>query len=114
MGVDIGGKVKSIRQSKAITQSELAKRSGVAQSTLSYIEKGAKHPRFNTLSAICKGLGVSVFELLSYGEKASRTKLFEAQLNAISQGQTVGDTQSSYDLEKYLYEKLIQLDDNSE
>jgi transcriptional regulator with XRE-family HTH domain len=111
MGVDIGGKVKSIRQSKAMTQSELAKRSGVAQSTLSYIEKGDKHPRFKTLSAICKGLNVSVFELLSYGEKASRTKLFKAQLSAISQG-SAGDTQSSYDLEKYIYEKLIQTDNN--
>ena len=112
MGVDIGGKIKKIRQSKAMSQTTLAKKSGVAQSTLSYIENGDKHPRFETLSAICKGLNVSVFELLSYGEKKSRTKLFEAQFKALSIG-AASAPQGSFELEKYIYEKLIQAEDNN-
>ena len=113
MGVDIGGKVKRIRQSKGMSQSALAKESGVAQSTLSYIENGDKHPRFETLSAICKGLNVSVFELLSYGEKASLTKFFEAQFKAISTGQSTSAPQGSYELEKYIYKKLMQTEENN-
>lgn len=113
MGVDIGGKVKKIRQSKGMSQSALAKKTGVAQSTLSYIENGDKHPRFDTLSAICKGLNVSVFELLSYGEKESRTKFYEAQFKAISIGQSASAAQGSYELEKYIYEKLVQSEDNN-
>lgn len=109
MSVDIGGKIKEMRKSRGMTQGELARRSGVAQSTLSYIEKGDKYPRFETLSAICKGLHVSVFKLLSYGEKKSRTKLLEAQLLALSSGKDGGNTA---DLEKYLYEKLLQTDND--
>lgn len=114
MGVDIGGKIKRIRKSKDMSQSELAEKSGVAQSTLSYLENGNKHPQFDTLSAICKGLGVSVFELLSYGENQSSKKMFEEQYNALSLGFSLGTAQSGQsDFEKYLYEKLIQADIDS-
>ena len=82
MGVDIGGKIQKIRISKGITQSTLSKKTGVAQSTLCYIENGDKHPHFDTLSSVCKGLDISVFELLSYGEKKSSTKMFEEQYKA--------------------------------
>ena len=111
MGIDIGGKIKRIRKSKGMSQSELSRKSGVAQSTLSYLERGHKHPQFDTLSAICKGLGVSVFELLSYGENQSSKKMFEEQYKAASLGLTLGATQSSRnDFERYLYEKLIEAD----
>ena len=111
MSIDIGGKIKRIRKSKGMSQSELAKKSGVAQSTLSYLEKGSKHPQFDTLSAICKALGVSVLELLSYGENQSSKKMFEEQYNAASLGLSPSATQSNQsDFERYLYEKIIQAD----
>jgi transcriptional regulator with XRE-family HTH domain len=115
MGINIGGKIKQIRKNKRMTQNELAKKSGVAQSTLSYIENNDKHPHFETLSAICKGLDVSVLELLSYGEKENRTKMFEEQLKSINADLTSSMMQNnSLNLEKYLYEKLTQTDDNIE
>ena len=79
MGRDIGKKIKSMRKAKHISQSELAKKAGIAQSTLSYIENGKKNPQFDTLSSICKGLGTSVLELLTYEEQKAAKKLFNEQ-----------------------------------
>lgn len=84
MGRDIGRKVRELRKQRRLSQSELALKAGIAQSTLSYVESGKKEPQFDTLSSICKGLGISVLELLSYDEPASGKKLFEQQKRALA------------------------------
>lgn len=81
MGRDIGKKVRRLRIKGNMSQSQLAQKSGIAQSTLSYIESGKKVPQFDTLSSICKGLGISVLELLSYDEPKAKRKLFEQKTN---------------------------------
>lgn len=68
-----------MRENKGLSQNALAKKAGVAQSTLSYIESGKKHPQFSTLSQICKGLETSVLDLLSYKEHKSTSKIFKEQ-----------------------------------
>jgi transcriptional regulator with XRE-family HTH domain len=73
----IGKKVRSIRQANGISQIALAKKAGIAQSTLSYIENGRKNPQFETLAAICKALNISMLELLTYNEPDIGFKLFE-------------------------------------
>ena len=83
MGKNIGGKIKKLRHQMRLSQSELARIAGIAQSTLSYIENGKKAPQFDTLSSICKGLGLSVLELLSYDETKSAKKLFEQKYAAL-------------------------------
>lgn len=60
MGIDIGEKIRSIRKSKGMYQSDLAKKAAIAESTLSYVENGSKHPHFDTLRSICNALGVTV------------------------------------------------------
>lgn len=77
MGRDIGKKIRKLRIEGNMSQSRLAKKSGIAQSTLSYIERGKKVPQFNTLSSVCKGLGINIFKLLSYDEPKAKRKLFE-------------------------------------
>ena len=110
MGINIGGKIKQIRKNKSISQNALAKKAGIAQSTLSYIENGSKHPRFDTLSSICSALEVSVFELLSYGEKESTKRLFEEQAKAASllcsDGILLCDQK---EFQKSVYEKYMQV-----
>ena len=50
---------------KGWSQSELARRSGVKQGVLSYIESGRTlHPRIDTLALIAKALGVPVEMLI--------------------------------------------------
>jgi transcriptional regulator with XRE-family HTH domain len=57
--------IKRLRRRLGITQSELARRAGIRQGVLSYIENGrTKHPRIDTLAAIANALGVTVDELL--------------------------------------------------
>lgn len=57
--------IREIREKRGWTQNELARRSGVKQSVLSYIESGkTKHPRIDTLTAIALALGVPVEKLL--------------------------------------------------
>lgn len=76
MGRNIGEKIRFMRKQKNITQYALAKKAGVAQSTLSYIEKGSKIPRFDTFHALCRALDTTILELLSCGEDINPTRFF--------------------------------------
>ncbi len=77
MNREIGAKIRKLRELQRISQCELAHKAGIAQSTLSYIENGKKIPQFDTLSAICRGLDISILELFSYDVLKTNKKLFE-------------------------------------
>ena len=79
MNKQIGAKIKKLREKRHMTQGRLAEKAGIAQSTLSYIENGKKKPQFDTLSSICKGLEISIFELLSYDVLKTNKKFLEQQ-----------------------------------
>lgn len=109
MSRDLGGKIRKLRLQKRMSQSELAQKAGVAQSTLSYLESGKKMPQFDTLSALCKGLGVSVLELLIYDEPKATKKwplqqasLMTQELSALSVSQDL-----TRELLKQLYEQTF-------
>jgi len=57
--MDIGAKIKILRKEQGMTQAELAEKSGVAQSAISYIETEGKKPNVHTVSKLAKALGVS-------------------------------------------------------
>ena len=65
---NIGEKIKTARKNSGLSQGALAKRAGIAQSTLSYIEKGEKSPTMDTMASICDGLSISMLDLLTVGE----------------------------------------------
>ena len=57
--------LRELRIKRGISQNELARRAGVKQSVISYIENGrTKHPRIDTLTALAAVLGVSVEKLV--------------------------------------------------
>ena len=60
---DIGAEIKRRREALGISQNQLAKRSGCAQSTLSAIENTTKKPSSETLAGIAEALGCTVAEL---------------------------------------------------
>ena len=65
MAVKTGEKVKRYRRGNGLTQVELAVASGVAQSTIAEIERGAiKEPRPRTLVKLAEVLGVTPMDLL--------------------------------------------------
>lgn len=60
--------IRELRLKRGWSQSKLAKKAGVKQSVLSYIENGrTKNPRIDTLTAIAAALGVPVDRLMKKG-----------------------------------------------
>ena len=64
----IGKFIADLRKSKAITQTELAKRIGVSNKTVSKWECGNSIPDYGVFENLCKEFDISINELLN-GEK---------------------------------------------
>lgn len=60
-----GLKVRHLRKSKSLSQSEVAETTGLSVSYLNEIEKGKKYPKIDKITAIAKALGVSYEWLVS-------------------------------------------------
>lgn len=57
--------IKELRMKRGLSQNELARRAGIRQGVLSYIESGrTKHPRIDTLAAIAAALDVPIERLM--------------------------------------------------
>lgn len=69
----LGSRVRHFRRAKKMTQPQLAKSAGIAQSAVSGIETGEKkNPGIETVKALAKALGVSVADLLDGEEEGKR------------------------------------------
>ncbi|WP_024788254.1 MULTISPECIES: helix-turn-helix domain-containing protein [unclassified Lebetimonas] len=64
----LGEKIKFLRENKGLNLSELAKRAGIAKSTLFKIEENKTNPTIKTIWAIAEILGVPFGELVGEGE----------------------------------------------
>lgn len=53
-------RLKYMRERRDMTQSELAKRSGVSQSTIAQIESGKKDPSLSTIKKVAEALNVHI------------------------------------------------------
>lgn len=62
--MNIGGKIKSHRESMGLSQNKLATLSGVAQSYIRNLENNEQNPTLGTLERICNVLGITVLQLL--------------------------------------------------
>ena len=56
----IGTILSDLRQQHGLTVYELAKRSGILQTTIARIESGENQPRFATMVALARALHVSL------------------------------------------------------
>jgi predicted transcriptional regulator len=57
-------RLRTVRESRFLTQDELANLSGVHQVTISRIEMGQVEPRFSTIKRLARALGVEPHELV--------------------------------------------------
>jgi transcriptional regulator with XRE-family HTH domain len=62
--VKIGDNLKRLRQREALTQAELAEKAGIAEVTLSRIERNAADPHMSTIRKLARELGVHPRELV--------------------------------------------------
>lgn len=60
-----GAMIKKLRESKNITQAELAERIGVTDKAVSKWETGKGYPDITLIESLAQSLGISVIELLS-------------------------------------------------
>jgi len=67
--MDVGKRIKVLRQEKGWTVNKLANLSGVSQSYLRDIELGNKQPTVEYLSYICDALGVTLEYFFADKEK---------------------------------------------
>lgn len=66
-------RLKVICKIKGIKPNELARKAGIASSTMSYILNGKTQPQIYTLLQICNALEINVEELFSNAEYNNRT-----------------------------------------
>ncbi len=62
--IELGKIIKSKRESKGLTQMELAAKSGVDRNYVGMLERGERNPSYLSLLKIAKGLGIPVFKLI--------------------------------------------------
>jgi transcriptional regulator with XRE-family HTH domain len=63
--MDIGLRIKYLRQQSKLSISKLAKGAGISQSFLSEVEAGTKNITVNKLQDICNFLGISINDFFS-------------------------------------------------
>lgn len=62
--MNLGDTIKMMRKERRITQKKLAEDIGISDTALYNIEKNKSFPPKETISKICKGLGVPVAHLM--------------------------------------------------
>lgn len=63
--MNFGKKIKSLREEKGWSQGALARKSNLAQSTISTLEIRTKHPNAQILHQVADALGTTVEDLLN-------------------------------------------------
>ena len=71
--VDVGSKIKELRVSQKMTQSEFAERLGVTKSSISSYENGSRLPSYDILIKISRIFKVSTDYLLGCVDDKSQT-----------------------------------------
>lgn len=72
----IGERLKGLRQSKGLTQSELAQKLGISPSAVGMYEQNRREPDSNTILKICSFFGVSADYLLNGDDKPKEINSF--------------------------------------
>ncbi len=85
MSVDIGGRLRFIRARQKLSQRELAKRSGVTNSTISLIESNQMNPSVGALKRILDGIpmGLAEFFALETGRAGARSSIASEELTEV-------------------------------
>ena len=65
--MDIGARIRALREAKGYTVNRLANLAGVSQSYLRDVELGNKNPTVNIVADLCWALGISLQEFFAPG-----------------------------------------------
>lgn len=77
----LGNRIKTIRESRNMTQSSLAEEVGLGRSSMSNIEKGNQQPPLHVLYKICEVLNTEIHLLLpTYSQIVEKTSTSDVEL----------------------------------
>jgi transcriptional regulator with XRE-family HTH domain len=62
------------RERRGISKYTLSAQCGLAQQTISYMERGLRHPSFETVLRIADGIGVNLEDILKQARASVKTK----------------------------------------
>lgn len=74
--VDIGERLKGLRQQRGLSQRELAKKAGVTNSTISLIEQNRVSPSIASLKKVLDGLPISLAQFFTPDTEQNRDQVF--------------------------------------
>ena len=63
-----GKRVRELRLARGLSQEELAFRVGIHRTYLGGVERGERNPSLKNIAAIAEALGVTLSELLLFGD----------------------------------------------
>jgi len=87
MDIDIGARLRSLRDQHGLSQRELAKRAGVTNGTISMIEQNRSSPSVGSLKKVLDGFPIAMSDFFA-NDFSSRRKIFFTvdELTRISEG----------------------------
>lgn len=74
--IDIGERLKTLRQQKGLSQRELARKVGVTNSTISLIEQNRVSPSIASLKKVLDGLPLSLADFFTVDVEQNRHQVF--------------------------------------
>jgi transcriptional regulator with XRE-family HTH domain len=70
--VEFGQRVRSLRESRRLTQEQLAERARISVDFLSLVERGRNSPSFENLQALADALETSVASLFAFPKSGAK------------------------------------------
>jgi transcriptional regulator with XRE-family HTH domain len=67
-----GRRVRALRETRGLTQEQLAERAEISVDFLSLIERGRNSPSFENLEALARALGLGVASLFTFSQADSQ------------------------------------------
>lgn len=77
--LDLGPRLRAVREKAGLSQRALAKRTGVPNSTISLIEAGKVNPSVSALKRILEGIPIALSEFFAYQPEAERKMFYAAE-----------------------------------
>ena len=85
--MDVGIRIKELREKKGFTVNKLANLAGISQSFLRDIELGNKNPTIETLSYFCDALGISLKDFFDADSNNEINIFLAAELKKLTDAQ---------------------------
>lgn len=76
MDVDVGARLRMVRERFSLSQRELAKRAGVTNGTISLIEQNRVSPSISSLKKVLEGLPMTLADFFTFDDRPQTPKVF--------------------------------------